>query len=87
MKNQMQGNITVHILFDTDFSVEEFLVKFHEDNVVGGKLKLIISDGSTHVMDVCRIEKEIVTNFFIDGEELEYKKEVTELENPVTKIY
>jgi hypothetical protein len=92
-KNEVQGEAKYQLLYKTDMGVEEFMTKFHEDNIIDMKVQITLSDGSVHMMHVCEILNATVTNFEIDGEEVitqeeESKKKITKLNdrNSVIKI-
>jgi hypothetical protein len=70
MKNEVQGTATLDMLFKTDMSVEEFLHKFHKDNIIDQKVIVTLSDGSTHTFEVYDMVNSIVTSFIVDDEEM-----------------
>lgn len=90
MSNEVQGQATYHIIHNTEFGAEEFLYKFHPDNIIGIKLHFTLSDGSVHIMDVCEILEATVSSFQSDeGEDMtisEIEKEKITKSSPVIKI-
>jgi hypothetical protein len=57
MANEFQGTATLALLHETDMTPEEFLIKFHEDNIIDAKLQITLSDGTVHTLSVCGIVK------------------------------
>lgn len=92
MKNFVQGEATYHLVHETDYSMEEFLMKFQKENIIEMKLLTTLSDGSVHTFTVCELLKAVVTSFEVDGEEIMEdsieKKKITKLNltNSVIKL-
>jgi hypothetical protein len=85
-KNEVQGIVTYHLIHNTDFGIEEFTNKFHQDNIIDMKVIATLSDGSVHTFTVCELLRATVTNFEVDGQEIiteqeENKKKITKLNN------
>lgn len=94
--NEVQGSATFHVLYKTDMNVEEFIHKFHEDNMIDQKLVVTLSDGSVHTFQVYEYIAGIVNGFLVNGEEtieedinmknvIDLKEKATKLDS-VTKI-
>lgn len=69
MRNKMLAKISLCVLYDTDMSIEEILLKLQAGNIVGGKLNFVVSDGSEHCMDIVDKEDGTILSFVVDGEE------------------
>jgi hypothetical protein len=91
MKNLVQGTVMYHLLHETNMSMEEFMAKFHQDNIIDMKVHCTLSDGSVHIFQVCELLKALITSFEVDGEEMihgesEEKEKITKLNTSVIKI-
>jgi ethanolamine utilization protein EutQ (cupin superfamily) len=90
MKNEVQGKATIEVYYKTTMSVEEFLQKFHKDNIIDQKQIVTLSDGSVHTFQVCDMTDAFITSFLVDDEEIvedviEMNK-VIDIEEKVTKL-
>jgi hypothetical protein len=96
MTNIAQGTAAYHLLYQTDMNMEEFLHKFHEENIIDQKVMVTLSDGSVHTFHVYEYIKGIISSFIVDDEEtiddeidmknvINLKEKVTKLDS-VTKI-
>jgi hypothetical protein len=83
MNNQAQGRLCFNVVYNTEWSFEEFLLKMHDDNIIGAEIKLVLSDGSEHKMTFCDFVTSYLTSFSVDGEEIldqeEDKEKATQL--------
>lgn len=52
MKKVIEGVAEVFLTTETSMSVEEFMNKFHPENIIDQKLQLTLSDGSVHMIDI-----------------------------------
>jgi hypothetical protein len=91
--NEVQGIVKYHLIHKTGMNMEEFMTKFHHDNIIDMKVTATLSDGSVHTFQVCELLEALITNFEVDGEEMvteqeENKKKITKLnsKNSVIKI-
>lgn len=88
--NEVQGSATFHVLYKTDMNMEEFIHKFHEDNMIDQKVVVTLSDGSVHTFQVYDYISGIVHSFIENGEEMveeDFKmKNVVEIKEKVTKL-
>jgi hypothetical protein len=88
--NEFQGKATYYLYHRTGMGMEEFLHKFHKDNIIDIKVTATLSDGSVHNFAAVEMLEALITNFFIDGEEvfsndIENKEKITKI-NPVIKL-
>jgi predicted PolB exonuclease-like 3'-5' exonuclease len=86
MNNVVQGTVKYDLLYKTDMSMEKFMTKFHQDNIIDMKVIATLSDGSVHTFQVCELLEGLVTSYEVDGEEMiteqiEDKKKITKLNN------
>jgi predicted PolB exonuclease-like 3'-5' exonuclease len=86
MKNLVQGKATYQLLHETGFSLEEFLTKFHQDNIIDMKLNVTLSDRSVHTFEVCELLEALVTSFEVDGEEMIVEDKTAEEKKKITKL-
>lgn len=95
--NEVQGSVTLNLLYKTDMNVEEFLHTFNDDNIIDLKVVVTLSNGSIHTISCAEYVKGIINSFIVDDEELveeeidmknvvELKKKVTKSNDSVTKI-
>jgi hypothetical protein len=90
VKNEFQGKVEYNLLYKTDMGMEEFMLKFHQDNIIDMKVLATLSDGSVHTFNVCELLKAVITSFEVNGEEMvfddvENKEKITKI-NSVIKI-
>jgi hypothetical protein len=68
--NEYQGKVSYHVLYNTDMKMEEFMNKFHQDNIIDMQIQITLSDGSLHTVQVCDLLDAVVTSYVEDGEEV-----------------
>jgi hypothetical protein len=66
--------------------MEEFLMKFHQGNIIDMKLNVTLSDGSLHTFEVCELLEALVTSFEVDGEEMIVENNTAEEKKKITKL-
>jgi hypothetical protein len=67
--NEVQAELKLYVLQETDFDVNEYITKFNESNIVNVKLEITLSDGSVHKTSICEMLDGVIKSFIIDGEE------------------
>lgn len=82
MAIEVQGEIKLYVLQETELTIKDFLTKFHKDNIIETKLQFVLSDGSIHALHVCDLLEGIIKSFIVDGEDM-----TNEIKELVTKSF
>lgn len=88
--NEVQGLATFHVLYKTNMSVEEFLHKFNENNIIDQKVVVTLSDGTQHTFQVYEYIAGLINSFVVNDEEIVEEdidmKNIVEIKEKVTKL-
>jgi uncharacterized protein YihD (DUF1040 family) len=88
MANEVQGELKLYVLQETDLNLTDFLIKFSKENIIDAKLQIVLSDGSVHTLHVCDIlERMMINSFLIDGKDvIQTEIKATKQETSVAKV-
>lgn len=67
--NEVQAELKVYILQQTEMGVNEFITKFNEGNIINMKMEITLSDGSVHQTQLCELLDGVIKSFIVNGEE------------------
>jgi hypothetical protein len=68
--NEVQAELKVYVLGETELGVNDFVRRFHESNIVDSKLQITISDGTVHEFQVCEYLEAVIKSFSVNGEDV-----------------
>jgi hypothetical protein len=87
--NEVQVELKLYTLQQTEMDLNEFMNKFNDCNIVDTKLQVTLSDGSIHYAQVYDYLEAVIKSFLVDGEEtiqedINNKEKIAKLENLAT---